>query len=591
MRDQVEDEPETRDVAGGDEGTRLLELARLAAQLGSERVANEADELAARIAEGRFYVACVGQFKRGKSTLIGALVGKSILPTGFVPITAVPTVVRFGHTESARVRFANGSWQEIALGVLEQFVSEEHNPENVKEVAGAEVFVPSQLLATGMCLVDTPGLGSVFSANTATAHAFIPHIDAALMVTGADPPLAGEELALIESVAKHVEHLLIVLNKADKTTETEKTAAIGFARRLIEERLRRPAGTIFEVSATERAENRGQERDWPMLLQSLQHLVQSSGRELVQAAGARGIQRLSERLLTMVWEERAALQRPVELSEQRIATMKQTLLEAERSMREFGLLLMGEQQRLSDFFLERRKAYLREVMPKARQEFERALSSATVSLGPAYRRSIMRLAQEITRKHILPWLQTEQEEGEKQYRLVARRFVQMGNDFLTRLSESGVPDLARMPHALDPEIGFQVRSEFRFRYFIEIARPASPLRWLADLFLSMIGARQVINKDARLFLDWLLEVNSSRVQNDVRNRIEESRNRLEAEIRKLLYEVSRIAEEALARARKTQNDGSAAVGAALRRLDTLESRICSSQNYRAIPELYPERRE
>ena len=192
------------------------------------------------------------------------------------------------------------SWQEIAFHELEQYVSEEHNPENVKGVAGAEVFVPSPLLATGMCLVDTPGLGSVFSGNTATTQAFIPHIDAALVVTGSDPPLAGEELALVESVAKHVSHLIVVLNKADKATEAERASAIAFTQRLLQKRLQRPSELVFEVSATERLENRGPERDWGKLVHTLEHLVQDSGRELIQAAGERGIQRLSEELLAIV---------------------------------------------------------------------------------------------------------------------------------------------------------------------------------------------------------------------------------------------------------------------------------------------------
>src|SRR6266568_7436222 len=190
----------------GDPATRLLALAALATELDSQRVDEEASALAGRIAEGRFFVACVGQFKRGKSTLIGALIGDPILPTGFAPVTAVPTVIRYGSAKQARIRTADGSWMDIAIGDLEQYVSEEHNPENIKAIAGAEVFVPSPLLATGMCLVDTPGLGSVFSGNTAATQAFTPHIDAALMVTGSDPPLAGEELALMESVAKHVAH-------------------------------------------------------------------------------------------------------------------------------------------------------------------------------------------------------------------------------------------------------------------------------------------------------------------------------------------------------------------------------------------------
>jgi hypothetical protein len=578
MEIQVEEGTKSESAAGVDGATRLLELAALAAQLESEQVAIEANELAERLAEGRFFVACVGQFKRGKSTLIGALIGESILPTGFVPVTAVPTVIRYGSTRSARIRAADGTWREIALHELEEYVSEECNPENIKQIAGAEVFVPSRLLATGMCLVDTPGLGSVFSGNTATTQAFIPHIDAALVVTGSDPPLAGEELALVESVAQHVEHLIVVLNKADKASAPERAAAIAFTQRLLAKRLHRPSELVFEISATERLEKRGPERDWGKLVDALQRLVQDSGRELIQSAGERGIQRLSEELLAIVCEERDALLRPVEESEQRIATMKQTIAEAERSMRELGYLLMGEQHRLSDFFLDRRKAYLAITMPDSAQQLEAALRAAPHSLGPSYRRHIMHQAQEIARSHITPWLRPEEDEGEKQYRLVARRFALMGNDFLSKLAQAEIPELGRLLHALDTERGFRVRSEFCFKDFIEVAQPASPLRWLADLCLGLFGFRRWLDQEAREFLEWLLEVNSSRVQNDILNRVQESRNRLEAEIRKLLHEVSRIAELALARARKTQEEGAPAVETELFRLNAIEKEICAIRN-------------
>jgi GTPase Era involved in 16S rRNA processing len=117
-----------------------------------------------------------------------------------------------------------------------------------------------------MCFVDTPGLGSVFTANTSTTQAFIPHIDAALVVVGADPPIAGEELALVEAVGKQVQDLILVINKADRTTDPERTAAAKFTREILEKRLHRPMGDVFEVSATERIEARGPPRDWEELL-------------------------------------------------------------------------------------------------------------------------------------------------------------------------------------------------------------------------------------------------------------------------------------------------------------------------------------
>lgn len=553
-----------------DGASRLLRLADLAQELGAEPVTEEARELAVRVSEGRFYVACIGQFKRGKSTLLNALVGHEVVPTGFVPVTAVPTVIRFGDQPHARVRMRDGAWRDVELTDLKEFVTEELNPENKKAVDGAEVFVPSPLLSSGMCFVDTPGLGSVFTGNTATTQAFIPHIDAALVVVGADPPIAGEELALVESIGTQVQNLILVINKADRTSDPERAAAAKFTRQVLEKRLHRPMGVVFEVSAAERMEDRGPLRDWEKLLASLHHLVEDSGRNLVRAACDRGLQRLSEQLLAIISEDRNALLRPIEESERRIELMKETIIEAERSMREMDYLFMAELHRISDIFGERHRRFFHSSWTESETEFDKELPSVSLGFGPRYRRRVMHLAQEISRSKVVPWLKPEQEEGERQYRAAALRFVEMGNSFLKKLAGAGLGELTRMPHALDPEKGLRVRSTFIFEDFIGTAQPPSPLRWLADVFLPLVGARKVITNEAREFLEHLLDVNSSRVQNDVLNRIQDSRGRLEAEIRKLLHEISRIAEQALDRARKVKEEGTPAVQSAIERLDRLE---------------------
>jgi len=556
-----------------DGASRLSGLGRLAQELGAESVAEEASELAERVSEGRFYVACVGQFKRGKSTLLNALVGHAVVPTGFVPVTAVPTVIRFGDELHARVRMRDGSWQDIGMSDLKEYVTEELNPENKRGVDGAEVFVPSQLLSSGMCFVDTPGLGSVFTGNTATTQAFIPHIDAALVVVGADPPIAGEELALVESIGTQVQDLILVINKADRTSDPERAAAAKFTREVLEKRLHRPMGNVFEVSAAERLEKQGPLRDWEELLASLHDLVEDSGRNLVRAACDRGLLRLSEQLLAIISEDREALLRPIEESERRIELLKETINDAERSMRELSFLFMAEQHRISDLFGDRHKKFFSSAWNDSELEFSRDLTSVPLGFGPHFRRRVMHLAQKISRCKVMPWLKPEQEEGERQYRAVATRFVEMGNNFLKKLAGAGLSELTRMPHALDPERGLRVRSRFVFEDFIGTAQPPSPLRWLADVFLPLVGARKVITNEAREFLRHLLEINSARVQNDVLNRIQDSRGRLEAEIRKLLHEVSRIAEQALDRARKVKEEGTPAVQSAIGRLNRIEKDV------------------
>jgi GTP-binding protein EngB required for normal cell division len=561
---------EVVDVAG--KLTRLVELAH---EFGAEQVEQESKSLAERLLEGRFYVACIGQFKRGKSTLLNALVGDSVLPTGVVPITTVPTVLRYGNRRAARVRFQGNTWTDVAPEELVGYVSEEQNPENAKSVSGVEVFLPSPLLADGMCFVDTPGLGSIFAGNTAATQAFVPQIDAAIIVVGADPPIAGEEMALVEEVSKHVRQLIVVLNKADRATEEERQIAVPFTRKVLEKRLGRRVEFIYEISAAERLQQKKAGWDWNLLVDSLEKLVDESGFALVRAAGERGLQRLAEEMLSVTLEEREALVRPIEESERRIASMRETIAETERSLREIGYLLMAEKHRLSDLFLGRRNSFLNENLAAAKPEATEAFRKVHRRYGPRYRREVMRAAQTIGANRVLPWLVKEQVCAEEEYRKVAARFVNIGNEFLMKLSQSKVPELSRMPNALNSEKGFRVVSRFRFEELINIAQPASPLRYLADIILGLVGAASVIRKDAMEFLEYLLEMNSSRVQSDLMDRVEESQGQLEAEIRRLLHQITRVATVALEHARGAKNRGTAAVEENLLRLAEAEKEVHS----------------
>ncbi|HXY48806.1 MAG TPA: hypothetical protein VEI01_05085 [Terriglobales bacterium] len=103
-------------------------------------------------------------------------------------------------------------------------------------------------------------------------------------------------------------------------------------------------------------------------------------------------------------------------------------------------------------------------MSAARQEGIRSISAIDwAGSWASFRRRLLRQAQEIAYRQDTPWLGLEQEEAEKEYLRVARRFVEMGNDFLNKLAEAGIPELAQMPHGLDPEThSFQVHLP-RFR--------------------------------------------------------------------------------------------------------------------------------
>ncbi|MFZ0287425.1 MAG: dynamin family protein [Terriglobales bacterium] len=550
----------------------MLRIAVLAEQFDNRQVANDARSAARRVAEGRFYVACVGQFKRGKSTLLNALMGEPILPSGVAPVTTVPTILRFGESHAARVRLENGEWTDIAIADIIEYVSEARNPENSKGVAGLEIFVPSPLLIEGMCLVDTPGLGSVFAGNTAATQAFLPHIDAAIVVIGADPPLAGEELTLVESVAKQIPDILFVLNKADRVASHEREEAVSFARQVLERRLERPVHPILEVSALEQLDRGGSQRDWAQLVAALEQLVRKSGRRLVRDAAERSVRRFSGQLQAIVNGEREALAQPFEESERQIGRLREIVFQAEQSLNDLGHLLSGEQQRMSKVFGEHRDSFLKSVREPAQRELGEQVRHLPRTNGPRYRRSVMEAAQGVGRKHTMPWLETERENAEQAYGRMAKRFADLANDFLARIHDSR-SQLSSLPGELDIDRVFCAPSEFRFYEFIHLALPASPVRYMVDLLLGAVRAHHAIDGGAGKFLDLLLEANSERVRNDLEQRVSESRRHLEAEVRAILRELCAAAERALARARVAHAQGAASVELSLRKLCEIEAEL------------------
>jgi hypothetical protein len=302
-------------------------------------------------------------------------------------------------------------------------------------------------------------------------------------------------------------------------------------------------------------------------------LVEKSGRALVRASGERGLCRLGEEMLSVAREEREALARPIEESQRRIAAMRQTVAQTERSLREIGYLFLGEKHRLSDLFLERRKKFLQENLPAAKNEARAEFRNIHSRDGPRLRQRAMQGAQSIAASRVLPWLVKEQAEAEKEYLHVANHFVNIGNGFLRKLSESQIPELSRMLNALNSETGFRAASRFRFEELLNVAQPASPLRYLADVILGAVGASSVVRKDAEAFCEHLLEMNSARVQSDLVERIGTSQDQLEAKIRKLLHEVTRVATCALEHARQAKARGAAAVEEKLQSISAAEKVI------------------
>jgi GTPase SAR1 family protein len=195
-------------------------------------------EVTHKLAEDRFYLTVVGQFSRGKSTLMNAILGKEYLPSGIVPMTSAITAVSYGSRERVVLRIAGSNLtSEIGIEELADFVTERTNPGNRNHIEMAEVQVPVEILQRGFFLVDTPGLGSAVRENTATTLNFLPSADAIVFVTSCDAPLTAGELGYLRQCRSAVRQMFLVVNKMDLASKADREHVIEFVKAKAQEAL------------------------------------------------------------------------------------------------------------------------------------------------------------------------------------------------------------------------------------------------------------------------------------------------------------------------------------------------------------------
>ena len=252
-------------------------------------------ELFARLAEDRFNLVVVGRFSRGKTSLMNAILGTDRLPVGIVPLTSVITTVAYGSREQVIVHYQDhGLTSEVPLDTLPEYVTQRHNPGNVRRVKTAEVRLPAEILRRGFYFIDTPGLGSSIPENTRTTETFLPEADALLLVTSYESPLSDEERRILHAASAR--RAYVVLNKHDTVSAEERAEVLNYTREQLSAWLDRGAPRVFSVSAQDGLVAKGA-RDMPRLAASgLPELETELVRYLLTEKSSEFLLRLCDRI-------------------------------------------------------------------------------------------------------------------------------------------------------------------------------------------------------------------------------------------------------------------------------------------------------
>jgi GTP-binding protein EngB required for normal cell division len=230
----------------------VREAGAKASELKNDDLHRKLRELLRRIAEDRFYLTVAGQFSRGKTTLLNAMLGMDRLPTGIVPITSVITAVSYDTHERVVLHFEGSHLtQDISLSELAEWITEQGNPGNRERIEMAEVQLPADILRRGAFLVDTPGLGSAIAENTQTTKDFLPQIDALLLVTSFEFPLSADEVAFFRQARSRRCKMFVIVNKLDLCPLPERERVLNFIRDRVVEHAGDREVAIFALSAFE----------------------------------------------------------------------------------------------------------------------------------------------------------------------------------------------------------------------------------------------------------------------------------------------------------------------------------------------------
>ena len=177
----------------------LNQLKEYSLELDLQNTAKSITDTIEKVAEENFEVAIVGEFKRGKSTLINALLGEEVLPADVLPATATLNRVTYSDNPYVEVEYKDGHNERVDIDKLADYVTKlsfesEKRAETVKQ---ATVYYATDFCKNNVDIIDTPGLNDDEQMTNVTLS-ILPEIDAAVFVISANSPFSQFEKEFLE---------------------------------------------------------------------------------------------------------------------------------------------------------------------------------------------------------------------------------------------------------------------------------------------------------------------------------------------------------------------------------------------------------
>lgn len=200
-------------------------LTRRGDEAGAARLAAEAG----RFKETALWVVVAGDVKRGKSSLLNAMLDRpGLLPVDADVATSVHLVVRGGDADTAAVTVLDddGAPQRRTIDPAELAAYASMQADEVlrSRVADVEVTLVNPLLQRGIVLVDTPGVGGMSRGHKDMTMAALARADVLLFTISSEEPVSRTELEFLAEASARIDQVVFALTKTDLAADDVNAA-------------------------------------------------------------------------------------------------------------------------------------------------------------------------------------------------------------------------------------------------------------------------------------------------------------------------------------------------------------------------------
>lgn len=196
----------------------------------------EINALTTLVQNQRFIVAVAGEFKRGKSSLINALLGMPILPMDILPTTATANHIVYGPVPSVQILKKDGSKLQITVDELKDYVTKltAESFQNAKSIQETVIEYPTILCQNGVEIVDTPGLNDNEEMENIT-NSILQNVHAVVFAVSATTPLSETEAAWLAGIIKNdrLQYLMFAVTFFDRVKKQDRQKVLDTIRKRI----------------------------------------------------------------------------------------------------------------------------------------------------------------------------------------------------------------------------------------------------------------------------------------------------------------------------------------------------------------------